>query len=272
MTGLLLPILLLVQGPGPTVGDTIWVARTVALPEGAEVRPAAWQPEGDVMLLGRPQVEVGEGRATVRYPVVAWSTGAHSLDVPGPIIIMADGRTDSLPSQAVSVTVVSVLPAGVKADDAPIQAEAGLLRETVTTSVPLLVLLGSALLLFLPLAWWWRRRRPFTANALPGVGAAGAIPVQGWTEEGEPRAVAAAVAQILRESLASALPGAQPGLVTARLLTQAEARRPALPADELAEVLTALDAVAFGPAEAGDIEALARRASELSDRIRGLGA
>jgi hypothetical protein len=272
MTGLLLSILLLVQGPGPTVGDTIWVARTVTLPEGAEVRPAAWQLEGDVMLLGHPQVELGAGEATVRYPVVAWTTGAHTLDVPGPIIVMADGRTDSLPGQTVSVTVASVLPADVKPDDAPVQAEVGLLRETVTTPVPLLVLLGSALILFLPFAWWWRRRRPSIAHALPLVWAPGAIPVQAWVEEGEPRAVAAAAAQILRGALASALPGAQPGLVTARLLSQAEARRPALPVDELVEVLTALDAAAFGPAETGEIESLATRASALSERIRGLGA
>ena len=272
MTGLLLPILLLVQGPVPTVGDTIWVARTVTLPEGAEVRPAAWQLDGDVMLLGRPQVEMGDGKATVRYPVVAWTTGAHTLDVPGPIIIMADGRTDSLPTQVVSLTVASVLPADVKPEDAPVQAEAGLLRETVTTPVPGLVLLGSALLFFLPLAWWWRRRRPSGANALPVVAAAGAIPVQAWAEEGEPRAVAAAAGQLLKEALASVLPGAQRGLVTARLLSQAAARRPALPVDELTEVLTALDAVTFGPADPREIESLAMRASRLSDRIRGLGA
>ena len=271
MTALLLPVLLLVQGPVPTVGDTIWVTRTVVLPKGAEVRPAEWQLQGDVMLLGRPQVETGDGEATVRYPVVAWTTGDHTLDVPGPILIRADGRTDSLPGQTVSVTVASVLPADVKPDDAPVQAEAGLLRETVTTPVPLLVFLGAAFILFLPFAWWWRRRRPSRTGVVPGRETAGAIPVQGWTEEGEPRAVAAAAAKLLREAVATALPGAQPGLVTARLLSQAEARRPPLPMDDLTEVLTALDAAAFGPADAGEVESLAMRASALSERIRGHG-
>jgi len=269
MTGLLLPLLLLLQGPGPTVGDTIWVTRTVPLPKGAEVRPADWQLEGDAMLLGRPQVETGAGEATVRYPVVAWTTGAHTFDVPGPIVVLADGRTDSLPGQSVSVTVASVLPADLKPDDAPVQDEAGLLRETVTTPVPLLVILGAAFILFLPFAWWWRRRRPPRTGAPAVTGAAVAIPSQVWSEEGEPRAVAAAAAQALREAVASALPGAQPGLVTARLLSQAESRRPPLPMDDLAEVLTALDAVAFGPADAGEIESLAIRATALSDRIRG---
>lgn len=272
MTGLLLPILLLLQGPVATVGDTIWVTRTVPLPKGAEVRPAEWRLEGDVMLLGRPRVETGEGEATVRYPVVAWTTGVHTFDVPGPIVIMADGRTDSLPGQAVSVTVASVLPADVKADEAPVQAEAGLIRETVTTPVPVLVILGAAFILFLPFAWWWRRRRPPAAGTPSAAGASVPIPVQVWTEEGEPRAVAAAAAQVLREALGSALPGAQPGLVTARLLSQAEARRPPLPMDDLTEVLTALDAVAFGPADAAEIESLAMRATALSGRIRGEGA
>jgi hypothetical protein len=272
MTGPLLPLLLLLQGPVPTVGDTVWVTRTVALPKGAEVRPAEWQLEGDVMLLGRPQVETGEGEATVRYPVVAWTTGTHTLVVPGPIIVMADGHTDSLPGQTVSLTVASVLPAEVRPEDAPVQAEAGLLRETVTTPTPVLVLLGAALVLFLPFAWWWRRRRPSRPAARPVTGPPGAIPVQGWAEEGEARAVAAAAAQVLRGAVASVLPGAQPGLVTARLLSQAEARRPPLPMADLTEVLTALDAAAFGAADAAEIESLALRAAALSERIRGPGA
>ena len=271
MTGFLLPLLFLVQAPAPTVGDTIWLSRTVTLPEGAEVRAAAWQLEGDVELLGRPQLEVGEGRATVRYPAVAWTTGTHTLDVPGPIIIMADGRTDSLPSQPVSVTVRSTLPADTDAEKAPIQAAVGLLRETVTTPVPVLVLLASVAVLFLPLAWWWRRRRTPVAGGALAVAPAGTIPVEAWSEDGELRAVAAATAQVVRESLVAALPGAQPGLGTARLVAQAEARRPALPVEELAELLTLLESAAYGPAGGADVQALAARASQLRDRLRGTG-
>jgi hypothetical protein len=183
---------------------------------------------------------------------------------------MADGRTDSLPAQPVSFTIESVLPAGTPADELPIQAEAGLLRETVTTPVPVLLFLGSAAVLFVPLAWWWRRRRPVSAAA--EVVRAGAIPVAAWIQDGELRAVAAATAQLVRESLLAALPGAQPGLGTPRLVSQAEARRPALPVAELAEVLQLLESAAYAPGGATDVQALAARASQLRDRLSASSA
>ena len=271
MTPLLLPLLLQVLAPALTVGDTVWLSRSVTLPPGAEVRPAAWELDGAVMLLGRPRVELNQGRATVRYPAVAWTAGTHTVDVPGPIVVMADGRTDSLPAQPVSFTVESVLPSGRPAGELPIRAETGLLRETVTTPVPVLALLGAVTLLFVPLAWWWwRRRRPVTATA--GVPGASAVPVEVWAEDGELRAVAAATAQQVRESLVAALPGAQPGRVTARLLSQAEARRPALPVEELTEVLKLLESAAYAPEGVTDMAALASRASRLRDRLKAADA
>ena len=43
--------LALVQGP-VTVGDTVWIRREVAVPPGRTVRPADWEPEDPVELLG----------------------------------------------------------------------------------------------------------------------------------------------------------------------------------------------------------------------------
>ena len=43
----MLLLLALLQQGAPTVGDTIWLVRTVAVPSGSAVRPAAWNPTGD---------------------------------------------------------------------------------------------------------------------------------------------------------------------------------------------------------------------------------
>ena len=65
---------LLLQGlaVGPTVGDTIWLSRTVDLRGGYDVRPATWEPFGAVELLGKPILLREGDRVTIRYPAVAW--------------------------------------------------------------------------------------------------------------------------------------------------------------------------------------------------------
>ena len=40
----MLLLLALLQQGAPTVGDTIWLARTGAVPSGSAVRPVAWNP------------------------------------------------------------------------------------------------------------------------------------------------------------------------------------------------------------------------------------
>ena len=87
----------------PTVGDTIWVTRTVDLPPGRTLRPADWQPADPVELLGPPRIRLGDGRAELAYPVAIWRTGPHILEIPGPLLLAADGRVDSLPGQTVKL-------------------------------------------------------------------------------------------------------------------------------------------------------------------------
>ena len=95
----------------PTVGDTVWVSRTVDLPAGRTVRPADWRPDDPVELLGPPRVVTRGGTADIAYPVVIWETGPRTLEVPGPLLLAANGGVDSLPPARVTLQVASVLPA-----------------------------------------------------------------------------------------------------------------------------------------------------------------
>jgi len=259
-------LLTLTQSPLPTVGDTIWIERSVAIPAGAEVRAASWDPGGAVALLGQAVVRREGDRVTVSYPAVAWTAGTHTLLVPGPIVIGSDGVTDSLPLEARSFEVASVLPAGQEPERLNVQPEAGLVTERVTSPWLLLAALVLAALVLSPLVWWWRRRGPPMTVARPSAGRA-IPPVAEWLEAGEPRAVAAAAARILRAAITSRLPGSSPGLVTSRLVRVISEQRPAWPADELATVLRALEAAKFAATPADKVVELVERATDLRRRI-----
>jgi hypothetical protein len=187
-------------------------------------------------------------------------------------VVGVDGRSDSLPPETVVVRVASILPAGSDPAATVIEAELAPVPETVTTPVPLLVLLGVALLVVAPTTWWWRRRRrPGAAPSALGSTDA-TIPVDAWAEDGESRAVAAASARMMRRSLLASLPGAQPGHPTSRLVAQADVRRPALPVDDLVQVLGELEAAAFDRSADADVGDLARRAGELRSKLPGPSA
>ena len=94
----------------PTVGDTIWVARTVAVPPGATLRAADWDAPEPIERLGPPRVTPRGDSVVVSYPIVAWRTGALTVELPGPLLLGAGGRVDSLPAQPMSLTIGSVLP------------------------------------------------------------------------------------------------------------------------------------------------------------------
>ena len=101
---------LLLPGP-PTVGDTIWVTRTVAVPSGRTSCRPTGDPADPVELLGpasgrRPAATPRE----ISYPVVIWRPGPPTLEIPGPLLLGAGGGVDSLPRQRVTLQVASVLP------------------------------------------------------------------------------------------------------------------------------------------------------------------
>jgi hypothetical protein len=261
-------LLLLQQSPLPTVGDTIWIERRVTLPGGAEVRAANWEPPAALALLGRPLVRREGQDAVVAYPVVAWASGTHLLAVPGPLLIRADGRSDTLPSESRTLQVASVLPPDAEPDRLPPQPEAGIVRERITSPLPLLVLLPIAGGLFALLVWWWRRRGP-PLVAPHAIHRAAPIPLQEWSEAGEQRAVAAVVARGLRQAVTGRLPGTAPGLVTSRLLRVLAEQRPQWPAEEIGIVLRALEAAEFAEQPGADVQALAERAARLRARLEG---
>ena len=93
------------QGIPPTVGDTIWLTRTVAVPPGHVVRPSDWDPADPVELLGRPRVVMTGDSALISYPTVIWMPGPQQVELPGPLLLGPGGRVDSLPGQQIRLTV-----------------------------------------------------------------------------------------------------------------------------------------------------------------------
>jgi hypothetical protein len=188
--------------------------------------------------------------------------------VPGPVVIRGDGTTDSLPSEPRSVTVASVLPAGQPLEQIPLQPEAGLVDERITSPWPVLVSLLIAALLLAPLAWWWLRRGPAMALTRPAQPEL-VVPLTEWSEAGEGRAVAAVIARELRATMFMQLRGLPPGVVTERLLRIIAEQRPAWPAQEVSQVLLALDAAQFAAHSPAEMHRLAEQAASLRRQLEG---
>ncbi len=251
----------------PTVGDTIWVTRTVELPAGRIVRPADWRPEDPVELLAPARVTVRGGSADIAYPIVIWQTGEHTLEVPGPLVLAPEGAVDSLPPARITVEVGSVLPRGVAESTLSPQPRAGFVPLTDTSPVAPLLFLTLAVLLLLPLHWWWRRRGQPRPRPLAALSAPAPLPLERWADAGESRAVAAVATARLRAAIAAQLPGASPGLDTESLLEHVAAMRPDWPLAELGDVLRSLDEARFGDLSFPDAVGLARWADELEPRL-----
>jgi hypothetical protein len=254
------------QTPAPTVGDTIWVARTVAVPAGATLRPADWDPPEPIERLGPPVVSQRGDSAEIAYPIVVWRAGPLTVDVPGALLLRAGGPIDSLPPLAVRLTIASVLPAVPPDSVLAPQPRADFVPRTSATPVPLLLLLAAAALLLAPLHWWWRRRghpRPRPALPTPGPDEA---PLDRWADAGETRAVASVAAARLRALIAARMPAAHVGLDTDSLLRTVAARAD-WPLAELGDVLRSLDEARFGHTAFPDAIGLARWVEELAPRL-----
>jgi hypothetical protein len=183
-------LLALLQAEIPTVGDTVWATRTLTVPVGAVVRPRPVPASAALEPLGPPQVVLRAADVLVRYPLVAWRPGVHSVELPGPILVRPDGWSDTLPAARVRIEIASVLPADRPDTLPPRPAQAAIPRRTRTASPAaiLVVLVGLALL---PLHWWWRRRGFAMAGPAPGsAGPSRLDPARlaAWAERGERRA------------------------------------------------------------------------------------
>src|SRR5439155_1745415 len=86
----------------PTVGDTIWLEAVITVPGGWGLRAGKLEPTERLEPLGDPALRrtPGGGGWLVRYPVVAWSPGAHTVALPLMWRLAPDGRADSLPGRA----------------------------------------------------------------------------------------------------------------------------------------------------------------------------
>jgi hypothetical protein len=266
MTGWIPFAAVLLQGSIPTVGDTVWLSRTIAVPPGHVVRAADWEPAEPVELLGRPKVVISGDSARISYPVVIWRPGAHAIELTGPLLLGPGGTVDSLASRMVRLTVRSVLPVVPRDSVLPPQPRASLVSRNAVSLVPLAVLWSLALAVLIPLHLWWRRRGP----SMPPVRVPADMadpPLERWADAGEYRAVANVAAVRLRSTVARQVTGAHAGLDTERLLAELAAVRPHWPLAELETVLRKLDDARFGISGSPDALELSRSTLELRDRL-----
>jgi hypothetical protein len=256
---------LLVQGLNPTVGDTVWLSRTVAVPAGHVVRAADWEPADPIEVLGRARVVVTGDSAEIAYPVVIWRTGRQLIELPGPLLLGPGGTVDSLAADRIRLDVKSVLPAVADSTLAP-QPRASLIARPEVSVTPLGVLWVAAAVLLLPLHVWWRRRgKPVRASV--SIPEPPEPPLARWADAGEYRAVANISAGRLRAAVAQRVSAAHPGLDTERLLAELAASRPNWPLQELGDLLRALDDARFGLTASPDALGLSRSTLELRDRL-----
>jgi hypothetical protein len=257
---------LLVQGAGPTVGDTVWLSRTVAVPPGYVVRAADWDPADPIELLGRPLVVVAGDSAQVTYPVVVWRPGTQLIELPGPLLLGPGGTVDSLRGQPVKLEVGSVLPPAAPDSALAPQPRAAIVAVRAVSPGPLFIFWVISLALLLPLHLWWRRRGKPTRAAAPDAPVA-EPPLDRWADSGEYRAVANISAVRLRSAVAHRVAAAHPGLDTERLLSELAAVRPDWPLTELGDILRGLDEARFGVAPAADALELSRSSVAMRARL-----
>jgi hypothetical protein len=271
----LLLVLAQTQGGGwvaapsqPTVGDTINLEKSISAPAGWRLRAGKLASGSDAEPLGDPVVlaSATPGEWLVRYTVVAWTTGAISLDMPPVWRLGPDGTADSLPGGNAAFRVASVIPDSVKSP-AP-QPALGPLRPERLSPLPLAVaaLIAAGALIALIA---WRRRAPRALPERAERATEADVSDARWLSAGEPKAVAARAAHRLRHALAQSIPEAHEALSTAECLAAIERARPDAPLRDLRELLTALDQVAFAAAHGVDVAPLAARARALA---RELGA
>lgn len=269
----MIALLLTLQGvPAATVGDTVWVSRSVSLPQGAVARPSDWTLSGDIEVLGPGVVVPRASAVEVRYPLAVWVPGPHIVDVPGPLILLPGGVVDSMPSAPVTVTVRSVLPDSGRDTSLVPQPAASLVLAPETDPHPLMLWVGlglGAALLFLYLT----RPRPRDAPVPATPSAAAPLPLSQWATAGEGRAACEVGALRLRLAMHRRFEPAHPGLETAAMLRLVEGSRPQWPVAEIRRVLGALDAVRFGVGGGGgDVGPLLEDADRLAASIEQEGA
>jgi len=205
---MMLAVLLLLsplQDRLPTVGDTVWIATRVPLPTRLILRPQTWDLGELGQVLGPPDVDYHADSATVRYPVSFWHAGAHSVSVPGPIVVSPEGRSDTLSARAVVIRIASVLPQGADKSTLAPRGPAPLVSQSTRSLLPLgigltLVGLGAG-----AVAFWLRRaadrRRAAGLAAPPVTGPDLPAILDAWARSGEIRTALDGWAHLIEREL-----------------------------------------------------------------------
>lgn len=263
---MILAALLLLQQVGPpTVGDTVWVSRSLKAPAGSVVRPAPWpdDPAADIQSLGPAVVSRRGDSVEIRYPLVGWTAGSHEVDIPGPTILGPGALVDSLPSRPATVFIGSVLPDSVRPDSILPQPPDAAVGGPETSWLPFVefTLLGLALA-----AGAMVLRRHRRGEEVVRVASAPPVPdVMRWAGSGELRAAQGAALARLRAVIAAQVPAAHPGLGIEACLAVLRSARREWPLLEIEGLLYALEAERFAPT-AGDPD-LVERADALGARL-----
>jgi hypothetical protein len=201
----------------------------------------------------------------ISYPAVAWLAGQHAVEVPGPLLLLAGGGVDSLPPQRVTLTIASVLPQGAEPAQLKVQPPTDTVRRDDRTLRPVLLMLLAALIALVPLHWWWRRRGVATPSA--PVRRPPVLPLARWNDLGESRVILAAATASLRKALALGAPSTAGHPDSASVVEAVRRERPDWPADDIRDVLGALDGARFTPDAAADAGRLAEDAAALAGRL-----
>jgi hypothetical protein len=258
------PITWTVAPDSATVGDTIYVSRTLPAPAGATARAQPLARTATVEPLADPVVERDGGLLTLRYAVAVFAPGPQAIPMPPVELFYADGTSETILGDTAHLRLRSVLPAGDSLP--PPRPSLGPLARPIRRLEPAALLVTAAIALSALWAVARRRVGPRPEEVSAG-GAAAVAPVGTWVEAGELRAVATRVSMGLRRELAARAPLAGAALSTDACLAVLQRERPAWPLDEIADVLHALDRARFAPAVPQDVMALAEQARMISERL-----
>jgi hypothetical protein len=258
-------LLLLQQASAPTVGDTVWVSRSLRAPAGSVVRAAPWpdDPAADIQPLGPAVVSRRGDSVEIRYPLVGWTPGSHEVDIPGPTILGPGALVDSLPSRPATVFIGSVLPDSLRADSILPQPPDAAVGGAETSWLPFVefTLLGLALAAGAMVI----RRHRRGEEVAPVVPAPPVPDVMRWAGSGELRAAQGAALARLRAVISTAVPAAHAGLAIDDCLAVLRSAQREWPLLEIEGLLHALEAERFAPTT-GDPD-LVDRADALSARL-----
>jgi hypothetical protein len=237
--------LLLLQGTQATVGDTVYLERTLGDVGGAVVRPQQWSLGSLGLQLGPAEVRQGSAGAVVRYSLVFWYPGEHTLTMPGPVLVRRDGRSDTLSTSTGHVSIWSVLPPNARKSTLAPRPPSQPVPLAAETPLPALVLSGVALLGLGVAAARWRRRGRMRPRAPRASGHQTPEVLARWAAAGESRA---------------ALDG------WSRLLARRETSSNASISSEAQALRADIDATVFSPRGPEYLARLVERAARLAGK------